>query len=448
MDDLRDMVRHSRGGFTLSRLRRAVLLGFKSLWLHRLRSLLTVLGIVFGVCSVIAMLAVGEGASFEAQEQIRRLGSNNIIIRSKRPTGTKNLGSQQSFVLPYGITYADVDRIKGSIPGVRVVVPGRIIKTNIWHLDKRVDGEVVGSVYWYPRMRNLKLLKGRFFSQLESLQKANVCVLDEKTAGKLFPITSPVGNSVRVGSDYYRVVGVIEAESRQAGRNNAGTKHKGESKGSASVATARAYIPLSAAKDRFGEVLVKRNSGSIEATRVELHEAVVEVKNKAEVEETARIVDEILARNHKKRDYEIVVPLAELRAAKKMAQVFNLVLGSIAAISLIVGGIGIMNIMLASVTERTREIGIRRALGARRRDIIMQFLVETVILSGIGGLIGVALGIVIPYIITAFAGMITIITPWSPLMAFGISGLVGVIFGIYPAIRAANMDPVEALRHE
>jgi len=448
MGELHDMVRHSRGGFGFSRIQRTVLLGFKSLWLHRLRSLLTVLGIVFGVCSVIAMLAVGEGASFEAQEQIRRLGSNNIIIRSKRPTGTENLGAQQSFVLPYGITYADVDCIKGSIPGVRVVVPGRIIKTNVWHVDKRVDGEVVGSVYWYPQMRNLRLLEGRFFSQLESLRKANVCVLSEEMADKLFPLTSPVGNSVRVGSDYYRVVGVLEAESKQSANGNGEEDKDAAKNASDTVSAARAYIPLAAAKDRFGEVLVKRNSGSIEATQVELHEAVVQVKSESDVEETALIVDEILSRNHKKEDYEISVPLAELRAAKKLAQVFNLVLGSIAAISLIVGGIGIMNIMLASVTERTREIGIRRALGAKRRDIILQFLVETVILSGIGGLIGVALGIVIPFAITAFANMMTIVTPWSPLMAFGISGMVGVVFGIYPAIRAANMDPVEALRHE
>jgi putative ABC transport system permease protein len=164
--------------------------------------------------------------------------------------------------------------------------------------------------------------------------------------------------------------------------------------------------------------------------------------------ETSAITGEILKRNHKKKDYEIVVPLELLRQAERTKQIFNIVLGSIAAISLLVGGIGIMNIMLASVTERTREIGIRRALGAKRRDIIVQFLVETVILSGVGGVIGVALGMAIPFAITYFAKMVTIITPWSPFLAFSISGLVGVIFGLYPALRAANMDPVEALRHE
>jgi putative ABC transport system permease protein len=152
--------------------------------------------------------------------------------------------------------------------------------------------------------------------------------------------------------------------------------------------------------------------------------------------------------SHKKKDYQIDVPLEMLRRAERTKQIFNIVLGSIAAISLLVGGIGIMNIMLASVTERTREIGIRRALGARRRDIVMQFLVETVMLSGIGGIMGVLLGVIIPFVVSYTAGMKTIITPWSPLLAFTISALVGVVFGIYPAVRAANMDPVEALRHE
>jgi putative ABC transport system permease protein len=210
----------------------------------------------------------------------------------------------------------------------------------------------------------------------------------------------------------------------------------------------RMYVPLTTAKTRFGEILMKRRSGSFEAERVELHEATIKVHRQEDVTETASIVADLLARYHKKKDYELIVPLELLRQAERTKQIFNIVLGSIATISLLVGGIGIMNIMLASVTERTREIGIRRALGAKRRDIILQFLIETVILSGAGGVIGVALGIMIPFGITYFAHMVTIITPWSPLVAFSISGLVGVIFGLYPALRAANMDPVEALRHE
>jgi putative ABC transport system permease protein len=181
---------------------------------------------------------------------------------------------------------------------------------------------------------------------------------------------------------------------------------------------------------------------------VQLHEVTVKVNSREEVLPVAEAVKAVLKHHHKKQDYEVVVPLELLKRAERTKQIFNIVLGSIAAISLLVGGIGIMNIMLATVTERTREIGIRRALGAKRRDIITQFLVEAVMLSGVGGLFGVALGITIPLLVTWFADMKTIITFWSPLLAFSISGLVGVVFGLYPALRAANMDPVEALRHE
>jgi len=208
------------------------------------------------------------------------------------------------------------------------------------------------------------------------------------------------------------------------------------------------FIPLDTARTQYGEVLFKRRSGTTESERVELHEVTIKVGRLEDVEEVAASVQHLLGQTHKKKDYEVVVPLELLKRAEKTKRMFNIVLGSIAAISLLVGGIGIMNIMLASVTERTREIGIRRALGARRRDIILQFLVETVMLSAAGGLMGVFLGLVIPFFVTLFTEMLTIVTPWSPVIAFTISAMVGVLFGIYPALRAARMDPVEALRHE
>jgi len=208
------------------------------------------------------------------------------------------------------------------------------------------------------------------------------------------------------------------------------------------------FIPLETAKTRYGEILRKVRSGSFEQERVQLHELTVKVATPEQVPAVADAIKEVMERNHKKKDYDILVPLELLKRAERTKQIFNIVLGSIAAISLLVGGIGIMNIMLASVTERTREIGIRRALGAKRRDIITQFLVETVMLSGAGGAMGVLLGVTIPWFVSHFAGMKTIVTLWSPVVAFTISALVGVVFGIYPALRAAKMDPVEALRHE
>ena len=432
-------------GFSATRMKRTIQLGFKSLWMHRLRSLLTVLGIVFGVCSVIAMLAVGEGASYEAQEQIRRLGSTNIILRSLKPIEEQKLSQERSYVIEFGLTYEDMRKIKETIPGVTLIMPGRIIRNYVWNGARRVDSEIVGTVSNYPELRGLKILKGRFFTETEMNVSLNVCVLSPNIASALFPIDEPIGRSVRIGMDYYKVVGIIEHES--GGYADVGARERGQSNGEA-PAQVRLYVPLTAAKNRFGEVLLRRTSGSFQAERVQLHEAVVQVANQSEVEPTARIIEEIMAQGHKKKDYDVVVPLELLRQAERTKRIFNIVLGAIAAISLLVGGIGIMNIMLASVTERTREIGIRRALGARRRDIIIQFVVETVILSAAGGMIGVALGVVIPLLISYFAGMLTIITLWAPAVAFSISALVGIVFGIYPAVRAANMDPVEALRHE
>jgi putative ABC transport system permease protein len=208
------------------------------------------------------------------------------------------------------------------------------------------------------------------------------------------------------------------------------------------------FIPLDTAKTRYGEILMKQRSGSFEAELVQLHEMTIKVASREQVVPVSQAIQAVLEHHHKKKDYEILVPLELLKRAERTKRIFSIVLGSIAAISLLVGGIGIMNIMLATVTERTREIGIRRALGAKRRDIITQFLVEAVMLSGAGGLFGVALGITIPLLVTWFAGMKTIITFWSPIIAFSISAIVGVVFGLYPAFRAAEMDPVEALRHE
>jgi putative ABC transport system permease protein len=426
-------------GLSLTRLSRAVRLGVKSLWLHRLRSLLTVLGIVFGVCSVIAMLAIGEGASYEAQEQIKNLGSQNIILQSVKPPEEQKVSDKgsQSYVLEYGLTYADIRRIQFTIPGVTVLVPERIMREYAWNISRRVDCDVLATVPWFPTMRNQRVLQGRFFDDREMAASANVCVLGAEMVPLLFPLDSPLGRDVRVGGDYYRVIGVMEALGRRAKTTAANNS-----------AAYRMFIPLETAKTRYGEILINRRSGSFEAQRIQLHEVTVKVAHREQVLPVADAIKQLMEHNHQKKDYEMVVPLEMLREAERTKRIFNIVLGSIAAISLLVGGIGIMNIMLASVTERTREIGIRRALGAKRRDIITQFLVESVMLSGAGGIIGVGLGVAIPWLVTRFAEMRTIVTCWSPLVAFGISALVGIMFGIYPAFRAARMDPVEALRHE
>lgn len=399
------------------------------------------LGIVFGVCSVIAMLAIGEGASFEAQEQIKNLGSQNVILRSVKPPEEQKVSERanQSFVLQYGLTYTDIQRLRSTIPGVAVIVPSRIMHEYVWNISRRVDCDITATVPWYPEMRNHHVVAGRFFNEADMDGSAPVCVLGAEMVNVLFPLEEPLGRDVRVGSGYYRVIGIMEPRVKASGTDDTqGTKR----------AAQQMFIPLETAKSRYGEVLTKNRSGSIEAERVQLHEVTVKIASREQVVPVADAIKALLAHHHKKLDYEVVVPLELLKRAERTKQIFNIVLGSIAAISLLVGGIGIMNIMLATVTERTREIGIRRALGAKRRDIVTQFLVEAVLLSGAGGLCGVALGIAIPMLVTYFAGMKTIITFWSPMIAFSISALVGVLFGLYPALRAAEMDPVEALRHE
>lgn len=430
------------GGISPWQLKRSITLGLKSIWMRKLRSLLTALGIVFGVCSVISMLAIGEGASFEAQQQIKELGSQNIILSSTKPTD--NLESDRrnkSWISEYGLTYRDVYQIQKTVPKVNVIVPSRRVQHFIYFQQQRVDAPTIGTVAWFPEMRSRKMLQGRFFTELESIRNSPVCVLTESLAEQLFPLHSPLGKTVRIKNHYFRVIGIIEDQKLPVKSNDTSAANNSNTE-------TEMMIPISVLNEKFGEVLFKSRSGSFEAERVELHGVTVQVETIESVLPAAKAINTILERNHKQTDYQVTIPLELLKRAERTKQIFNIVLGSIAAISLIVGGIGIMNIMLATVTERTREIGIRRALGARRNDIIMQFLIETILLSGIGGLIGVGLGLVIPQLISHFAGMKTIIQIWAPTLAFSISVLIGVVFGIYPAMRAAAMSPVDALRHE
>ena len=350
----------------------------------------------------------------------------------------QGFGPPQSVV--YGLTNADITTIRDTIPGVSNVISSRIVKKNVWNLGINTNTDVVGTTVDYPVSRNYNLRAGRFFSEAEVRDHANVVVLSDEVANALFPIDNPIGQSIKIDSDYYNVVGIMESE----GFSNLGQSQAGSS----NAAPSRIFIPFTASKSRFGETTMRQTAGGMESETVELHEAIIQIEGQESVIEVGEIIEQILQRRHKEVDYEIEVPLALLRQAEESALRDQIVAGAIAGISLLVGGIGIMNIMLASVTERTREIGIRRAMGAKKRDIITQFLVEAVILSGVGGVIGVLLGVVIPIIISIFWGMTTIVTPIAPILAFSISAMIGVIFGIYPSMRAADMDPVEALRHE
>ena len=423
-------------------LTRTMSLGMKSIWLHKLRSFLTALGVVFGVASVVAMLAIGEGASHEAQEQIRKLGSQNIILQSAKPSDSGGSNNEtRSMVIDYGLTSKDITQIQRTVPDIRMVVPSRFITDLVWSYDRKADARIVGALPVYPQMRNRPLKLGRFFSDMEMKDRLPVCVINESLAAKLFPLNTPPGKAVRVRGNYYKIIGVIEDEAQfSSGSSDTGSGINDSQE--------QMFIPFSTLMDQYGETFFRFRSGSFEAEKVEFHEAIVRVGDLNNVMKAAGAIRRIMELNHKKDDWRMVVPIELLRQAERTKQIFSIVLGSIAGISLLVGGIGIMNIMLASVTERTREIGIRRALGAKQTDIVVQFLIETVLLSGAGGVLGVVLGLAVPIIISEVAGVTTVIKPWAPTLAFSISVITGIAFGIYPARRAAMMNPVEALRHE
>jgi putative ABC transport system permease protein len=403
------------------------------------------LGIIFGVCSVIAMLAIGEGASYEAQEKIKKMGSANIIVRAVKPPEDSKSGASSSSgrgsVIEYGLTYKDAARIEATIPGIRHVLPMRLIRENVRFFRNEVAGQIVGTHPLYHDIAGLDTIRGRFITEIDDLHQNNTCAISEGLARRLFPYQDPLDQEVKIGAHYYQVVGLVRETSTEQKRPQSGDV-------TGQPLDNNVYIPLSAARSRFGETLFRRSAGSQEQERVQLHQITIQFADTSGVETAVPQIEALLKRFHAKRDYELIVPLQLLRQAEETKRIFNIVLGSIAAISLLVGGIGIMNIMLATVTERTREIGVRRALGAKQRDITSQFLIEAMVLAIGGGLIGVALGVLTPFIVSQLANMRTIVTPLSVLLAFSTSGAVGIIFGWYPASRAAKLDPIEALRHE
>jgi putative ABC transport system permease protein len=419
----------------------------RSLWLHRLRSMLTMLGIIFGVSSVIAMLAIGEGASRDAQARIARLGSTNIILKTVKPPQQMTTDSSQQSISQYGLTYNDAERFRDTIPQAQIVVPAKVITYQAYYRNRILTVEVFGTVPWYPDLAPIQLQRGRFLEANDMYYSQGVCVIDRGVADGLFIVDDPVGMDIKIAGDYYRVVGVVSETKIETETDR--LESKTDSPRSNGGVGGTVYIPITTMKTRFGEVSMQfSGSTGMVGERVELSEITIRVPGIENVLPTRDVLKSTLQRFHKQEDYDVIVPLELLREAIRTKRIFSIVLGSIAAISLLVGGIGIMNIMLATVSERTREIGIRRALGAKKKDIITQFLSETLLLTLTGGVIGMGLGAIIPFFVTLFGNMPTAITGQSMFLSFGISAAVGLTFGLYPAVKAANMDPIESLRHE
>jgi putative ABC transport system permease protein len=429
--------------------------------LHKLRSFLAILGILIGITAVIWLVALGEGVSYQAQQQIKDLGANNVIVISKKPTETAK-GNTRTFYLAYGLLRSDYRRIVGNLGSdIKQIARIREKPQEFRNGPHTCEGRLVGCTEEYLDLNRLVVEKpGRFLKDADGAVDAqNFCVLGSETAARIFPLESPLNKSIQIDQDFYRVVGVTKF--REASAAIGGSLNSQDY-------NLDVYIPIETFRARIGDMTRTSRTGSNEGEVVELNQITITVDSLDQVDETADIVRALLQKEHKDViDYAIVVPKELLRQAKMFQIMFNILLVLIAGISLLVGGIGIMNIMLASVTERTREIGVRRALGARRSDIINQFLSEAIVLTGVGGVLGIGVGLSckpavwgMKWFLNAFFSEAMSTLPdivqklepriewWPILISFIISVVVGVLAGMYPAIRAAYMDPIEALRHE
>jgi putative ABC transport system permease protein len=396
---------------------------------HKFRSFLTMLGIIFGTASVIAMVSIGEGAKKQAIAKYQDLGISNIIIRDKDLTDTELEEVKMKF--SPGLSLKDAEIISEIVPGVIGVAPQSETKMDARFADKSSKATLIGVTPSIKEILNFQTDKGGFITDDHYDRQLKVCVLGSNLARELFSYDDPIGQSVKLGDQWFEIIGVMKNKALF-------TETVGEL--AARDLNNDVYIPLST----FNKRIPKANAFSSEIKQV-----TIKLNNSDKLVESAAVIRSILNRHHfNNNDYSIIVPYELLKQEEKERRIYNLLLASIAAISLIVGGIGIMNIMLASVLERTNEIGIRRALGGKKSDIMSQFVTEAVVLSISGGIIGVILGVSFSLGISLATDVTTSITLYSIVIAFGFSVLVGISFGYLPAKNAANLSPIESIRHD
>ena len=409
-------------------VREAARAGLDSLRFHALRSFLAMLGIIFGVGAVIAMLSIGAGAEREALALIDAMGQRNVIVRAKDPEREND--RQEIRKKSPGLAPRDVLAIREAVPGVESVVSE--VQVEAWKVLSaagRAKPEVKGVSHDFPELLPVPLREGRFFDLHDEETYAPVCVIGAEVRRDLFGFEPALGRPLKVNDQWLTVIGVIATSfGRREIQGVAVTRH-GD----------KIYVPVTTARHRFGRDLLKSPLDAV----------VVRMAEGTPVQESAAVVKSLLDRLHGGADdFTLVVPEALLEQSRRTQRLFDVVMGAIASISLLVGGIGIMNIMLATVLERTREIGVRRAVGARQADIRNQFVIESFAITAAGGLLGILVGVGIAKGVAAYAGWSTIVTPLSILVSVGVSGAVGLVFGIYPALRAARLDPIESLRYE
>ncbi len=431
---------------------------------NKLKSILTALGIIFGVAAVISMLAIGRGAKEEILEQIKLVGVNNIIIspivQAKDEEKNNQNGTNDFEKRKYspGLSMADVKTISTFVPTVKNISPEIAMNSFVVQNGVRESAKIIGVSKMYFEIYNLKLAKGEIFNEIQEENGLPVCIIGDNIRAKFFSKADPLDHYIKFGSVWLKVIGVIEKSNISlTGFQNAGVN----------VFNDNIYIPVKTMLLRFQNralfnsgKLIKGETRDMQGRSVnpsenvssnyhQLDNIVVQVSNSEYMTPTAEILSRLLFRKHLEvKDYEIRLPELELKQEQRTKDIFNVVLGAIAGIALIVGGIGIMNIMFASVMERIKEIGTRLAIGAKKSDIVIQFLAEAVLISITGGLLGVILGIILAKSIQQIFGILTIITPISVFIAFGVSATIGIIFGYSPAKRASEKDPIESLRYE
>ncbi len=433
---------------------------------NRLRSVLTALGIIFGVAAVIAMLAIGNGAQQEIIEQMKLVGVNNIVIRpvveqTEESVGEENAGEEKKKFSP-GLTLKDSKAIASVIPGINRASPEVVLETHIINNGIRRSAKLVGVEPSYFYIFNFQLERGEMFSEIQLENGEPVCIIGKAIKSKFFPTEDPIGKYLKCGNNWVKVIGILQERLiSSSSLSNLGIRDYNMD----------VYIPLQTMMVRYRnrsvvtkEMLLQQNQGGgrsdnnsapVEEPTAEdknyhqLDRLVVQVDETPMMSPTADVISRMLSRRHYEVvDFEVEIPELLLKQQQRTNDIFNYVLGAIAGISLLVGGIGIMNIMLASVLERIKEIGLRLSLGAKKQDIVNQFLFEAMMISVTGGLIGVILGISIAFIVSAFAEIPTVVTFASIALSFGVAASVGLIFGIAPARRAASQDPIQSLRYE
>ena len=432
---------------------------------NRFRSVLTALGIIFGVAAVIAMMAIGSGARVEILEQIKLVGVNNIVVLPINEDAANNQdnGEEEGRMLRKkyspGLSLKDAENILASIPTVEKVSTEVIYSTLAVRSGLKLSVELTGVTNDFFEVFNQTVREGELFSRWQLERGDAVCVIGPEVRAKLFPKESPIGKTIKCGNIWLKVIGILKGV-----QVNENARDLGISDYNRSVFTPLKTLLLRY-KDRsvvdnsaLGEsqvffsgrsVMITDGEGNTAGIGNQLDKIVVQVKETSQLTSTAEVIEKILNRRHQGvEDFEIKIPELLLKQEQKTKDIFNIVLGAIAGISLVVGGIGIMNIMLASVMERIREIGVRRATGATKRDIVLQFLAEATFISISGGFIGILLGVIMAKVITTTTGILTIVSFTSIVVSFGVSASVGIVFGYLPAKQASEKDPVDSLRHD